>query len=500
VAGARAGGRLTSNPDWKRIGALFDEALALDAAGRERLLAREEASQPRIAAEVRALLRSHDTSGGFLEEPAWAVDPELLREPSDVVLSGRRIGSYMVREEVGRGGMGVVYAAEDGRLGRTVALKMLPPAYSRDPVARERLAREARAAAALSHPGIATVYALEEIDGDLFIASELVRGSTLRAGMAAGPLERDRLLDTLIQIAEALDAAHRQGIVHRDLKPENVLRALDGRLKVVDFGIARIVGGLPPTQAGLTLTGTHLGTPGYMAPEQLRGQPVDARVDIFAFGVMAYELATGTHPFGGSDPAALLERLVSDDPPLSRPIDPAGLDAIIRTCLKGAPAGRFTSGQELLLALRALQTGTAAVIVLPPAPRTAWWWKFHQVAVAILTIIAVITVGMRKGWIGPYGSAVFLAVLVLGTVSTTLRLHLWFVAQVQPALLAALRARVLRWAVVVESLLLTFLMGIGIRFSGAHDATAAQLVVTALLLLLSLIVIEPATTRASLSS
>jgi serine/threonine protein kinase len=490
--------------DWQRIGALFDEALALDAAGRERLLAREEAAQPRIAAEVRALLRSHDTSAGFLDQPAWAVDPELLREPADVVLSGRRIGSYLVREEVGRGGMGVVYAAEDARLGRTVALKMLPPAYSRDPVARERLPREARAAAALSHPGIATVYALEEIDGDLFIASELVRGSTLRAGMTAGPMERHRLLDTLIQIAEALDAAHRHGIVHRDLKPENVLRDADGRLKIVDFGIARIVGGLPPTQAGLTLTGMHLGTPGYMAPEQLRGQAVDARVDIFAFGVMAFELATGTHPFGGSDPAALLERLVSDDPPLSRPIDPAGLDAIVRTCLKGAPAGRFASAQELLQALRALQTstsaGTAAVIALPESPRTTWWWKFHQLAVAVLTSTVVVLIWIRRPWIGQFASPLFLVILVLGTISTTLRLHMWFVSQVQPALLGPLRARVLRWVVVFESLLLTLVMGIGVLFSGVHDGTAAELVIIALLLLLSLLVIEPATTRASLSS
>jgi hypothetical protein len=487
------------NNDWRRIGALFAEALELDAAARERLLAREEASQPDIVKEVRTLLRAHDTSGGFLEEPAWAVDPELLREaPADLALSGRRIGSYLVREEVGRGGMGVVYAAEDARLGRTVALKMLPPAYSRDPVARERLSREARAAAALSHPGIATVYALEEIDGDLFIASELVRGSTLRAALKSGPMERDRLLDSLIQIAEALDAAHRQGIVHRDLKPENVLRGQDGRLKVVDFGIARILGGMTGAQAGLTLTGTHLGTPGYMAPEQLRGQPADARVDIFAFGVMAYELSTGSHPFGGSDPAALLERLVSDDLPLSRPIDPPGLDAIIRTCLKGSPAGRFASGQELLLALRVLQTGTGPVITLPAGPRTAWWWKFHQVAVAVLTILAVAIIWARRPWIGQYGSAIFLVVLVLGTISTTLRLHMWFVSQVQPALLGALRGRVLRWVVVFESLLLTLVLGIGVLFSGAHDGTAAQLVIISLLLLMFLLVIEPATTRASL--
>jgi len=487
--------------DWERIGALFDEALALDAAGRERLLAREAAAQPRVAAELSALLRAHEQSGEFLEQPAWMAAPELLSESLDApsILTGRRIGPYEVREEVGRGGMGVVYAAEDARLGRPVALKMLPAAFSRDPVARERLSREARAAAALSHPCIATVYALEEIDGHLFIASELVRGTTLRAALASGPYPRERLLETVTQIAEALEAAHRHGIVHRDLKPENVLRSDEGRLKIVDFGIARTLSPVPDAQAGLTLAGTRLGTPGYMAPEQLRGQPPDARVDIFAFGVMAYELATGSHPFGGSDPAALLERLLSNDPPLSRPIEPRGLDAIIRTCLKGNPDGRYASGAELAQALRSLHTGSAETAAIAPAPRAAWWWKFHQVAVALLTVGAVVTVGLRRQWIGQYGSAVFLVVLVLATISTTLRLHLWFVSQFQPALLGPLRTRVLRSIVICEALLIACFMGIGIRFSGPHDGTAAQLVVIAVFLVISLVVIEPATTRASLS-
>ena len=487
------------------MNAVFAEALELDHAARERVLAREEAEHPAVAAEVRAMLRAHDRSTGFLESPAWAEAPELLSETAiENSLTGRRIGPYAVREEVGRGGMGVVYAAEDERLGRVVALKMLPPAYHRDAVARERLAREARAAAALSHPSIATIYALEDIDGNLFIASELVRGATLRSALAAGPLPREQLLDTLTQIAEALAAAHQHGIVHRDLKPDNVLRAADGRVKVVDFGIARHI--TPPLAEGghgLTLTGAQLGTPGYMAPEQLRGRPIDARADLFAFGVMAYELATGVHPFGGSDPAALLERLVSDDPPLSRPLEPAGLDRIIRTCLRGDPAARYSSGVELLAALRELNRAAATNDAQPAVSsmRGAWWWKFHQVAVATLTIAIVLQVGYRvRQWIvAPYGSSVFLAVLVLATVSTTLRLHLWFVSQVHPGALIPLRARVLGWVVFCEALLIGILMGLGIIISGPADGTAAHLIVTALLLLISLLVIEPATTRASLN-
>jgi protein kinase-like protein len=503
---AREGARLLSvrpfeplTPDWKRVTAVFDEALMLDGEARERMLARVEATDPRVAAEVRALLTASDSAPDFLDKPVWAAAPELLADTPEASLTGRRIGPYQVGERVGRGGMGVVYAAQDERLGRAVALKLLPPAFSRDARARERLAREARAAAALSHPSIATVYALEEIDGDLFIATELVRGASLRESLASGPLARGALHDTLVQIAEALEAAHRHGIVHRDLKPDNVLRTAEGRIKVVDFGIARHLAPMQDPKSALTLTGTALGTPGYMAPEQLRGQPVTASADIFAFGVMAYELATGVHPFGGSDPAAVLERLVSGDPPLSRPIDPPGLDVIIRRCVVGNPASRYQSGADLLQALRGLVTGHVPQRPAPPVTGTGWWWKFHQVAVSALTMAAVIMVGFHKGWVDPYGSAAFLGILVLATITTTLRLHLWFVAQVHPATLVPLRARVLRWVMVCETLLLICLMAFGITVAGPHPAAAAQLVVTSLLLFLSLIVIEPATTRASLA-
>jgi serine/threonine protein kinase len=495
---ARAGARELST-DWRRVGALFEEALELDAEGRERVLARAAATDPALAAEVRALLRAHDTSGAFLEQPAWAVAPELLVEQAgDSLLTGARIGPYQIQEEVGRGGMGVVYAARDERLGRTVALKVLPRAFSRDGHARERLAREARAAAALSHPAIATIYALEEIEGELFLASELVRGITLRRTLADGRVAPSRALEILLQLAEALDAAHRQGIVHRDLKPENVLLTADGRIKVVDFGIARSLSSAAGA-APLTRTGTALGTPGYMAPEQLRGDSVDARADVFAFGVIAYELATGEHPFGGSDPASLVERLVAERSPLSRTLDPPALDAIVRRCLRGDRDQRFASGVELLDALRGVTDGRAGAPARPLFVRTAWWWKFHQIAVATITIVNTITLGVRKSYLGPSGSWVFLVVLVLATITTTLRLHLWFVSQVHPASLLPLRARVLRWVVLCESLLLTALLAIGIILSGPHDATAAQFVVTSLLLLLSLIVIEPATTRASLT-
>jgi serine/threonine protein kinase len=375
---------------------------------------------------------------------------------------------------------------------------VLPRAVNRDRHARDRLAHEALAAAAQSHPAIATIYALEEFDGELLLTSELVRGVTLRSTLAAGPIPSTRTLDILLQLAEALDAAHRHGIVHRDLKPENVLLTSEGRVKVVDFGIARSLGPEPGGRPSLTVSGTVLGTPGYMSPEQLRGEPVDARTDVFAFGLIAYEIATGEHPFGGSDPAAVVERLVAERSPLSRTLEPPALDAIVRRSLRSDRQGRFASGTELLAALRGVTDGAPGTSARPLFVRTAWWWKFHQVAVATLTIINTITLGVRKSYLGSSGSWVFLVVLVLATITTTLRLHLWFVSQVHPAGLLALRGRVLRWIVACESLLLTALLATGIALSGPHDATAAQFVVTALLLLLSLIVIEPATTRASL--
>jgi len=485
---------------WSRVTALFEQALELDPDAREQLLTRAAETDAAIAHEVRSLLETHARAGTFLETPAWAADPELLTEaldaPHDEI--GRQLGPYRLKEEIGRGGMGIVYAAEDARLGRTVALKALPPSYTREPSARERLTREARAAAALTHPAIATIYALEEIDGELFIASELIRGVTLRTELAAGPLPHDRLEPTLLEIAAALDAAHREGIIHRDLKPENVMRTSDGHVKIVDFGLARATTPSSAADATLTRAGSLLGTPGYMAPEQLRGETLDARADVFAFGVMACELATGAHPFGGNDPAALVERMVSDAPLVSPHLTASGLDAIVRRCLQAAREQRYANGGELYDALR-------AAVAAAPATRSAantrlWWWQFHQIAVALLCGAVLIPVWLTRSWIAAWGSTAFLGALVLVTVTIALRLHLWFVSHVHPTSFPVQRTRLLPWIVAIESLLVVVLVAIAIAISisGHHDPVAAWLVVTALLLLVSIVVIEPATTQAAL--
>ena len=333
------------NPSrWRQVNDLFHAVLEQDPSEREQTLAAAAATDPDLVREVRSLLDTHDRTGQFLETPAWGVAPELILG-DEASLAGRQLGPYRVVEEIGRGGMGVVYAAEDQRLGRMVALKALTPEYTRDPTRRERLTREARAAAALSHANIATVYALEELDGELFIASELVRGRTLREELRDGPLPPDRLRQTLLDIASALDAAHAQGIVHRDLKPDNVIRRDDGQIKILDFGLARLEStGDVPSVTRLTEEGVALGTPGYMAPEQLRGARGDARSDIFAFGVVAWELATGEHPFGadpGSALARMTELMEGRAGALSRPLPLAGLDRVARRCMRGLPDDRY---------------------------------------------------------------------------------------------------------------------------------------------------------------
>jgi hypothetical protein len=236
-----------------------------------------------------------------------------------------------------------------------------------------------------------------------------------------------------------------------------------------------------------------------MAPEQLRGEAADARADIFAFGVMGYELATGMHPFGGGDPGAMLERLVSDTPPLSRPVDSPALDLVIRKCVHGDRVQRFANGGELAAALRAASSGAASHSRSSSAGPNLWWWEFHQIAVAVIGAAALLPVWWARPWIRPIGSSVFLGTLVLVTIAVTLRGHMWFTSQVHPTTLRAHRSRVLPWIVGCEAALLVLLLIIGVTIAGGHDGVSAWLIVTALLLLVSLAVIEPATTRAAFS-
>ena len=490
---------------WRRINDLFHEAVDRDASGRQRLLERAADGDPELAAEVRSLLAAHDSAGGLLEQPAWTVAPELVLDPDGPLRADAEAGPYRIVREIGRGGMGVVYEAEDTRLRRAVALKALPAEYAADPVRRERLTREARAAAALAHPNIATIFALDELEGSLFLVSELVRGRTLREELREGPLPADRLYRTLVELASGLAAAHAAGIVHRDFKPENIVRCDDGRVKILDFGLARVHGDDAPTELRLTQSGMAVGTPGYMAPEQLGGLDVDARTDVFAFGVVAWELATGAHPFGASA-AELLARVADlmDGRPVgtsagSLPIH--GLEPILRRCLRRSAGERYPSARELLPALEALGRQAPGVPGASSAEdgraAAVWWWQVHQGAMAAVVASMPVACWFLRQWDRSIGPRLFLAALALATVSVTIRLNLLFTARVSRGHLLVHYARVFRGLAVVEALLGLLLLASAALVAGPLDALAAILVTLAVAMLASLTIVEPATTRAA---
>lgn len=478
---------------WRRVNDIFHTALEHDTTTREAYVRDATAGDPELFREVETLLTSHSRSPHILERPAWMIEPELALG-EEMSLIGKQIGRYRVLEEVGRGGMGIVYAATDN-IGRTVALKALPAEYTRDPERRKRLTREATVAASLSHPAIAAVYSLDEIDGELYIISELVRGRTLREQLREGPLPSDQLLPTLISIAEALAVAHEKEIVHRDLKPENIMRRDDGQIKVLDFGLARPAG--PRESTVMTEAGILVGTPGYMAPEQFTpGAEIDRRADIFAFGVMAWELATGEHPLG-TDPASIIAKMSdpfeSRTPALSRPLPLRGLDGIVRRCIRRAPAHRYQSAEAVIADLRHLATP------LPNGRDVFWWWQGHQLMVSALNAGAAAAVWGVRQWVGkPTGTILFLLALAAATVSVALRLNLVFASRVHPHTLIEHRRRIFSRIAVLDTVLAgTLLAAATIIAAADHDGIAAILIALAAVMLASLSLIEPATTAAA---
>ncbi len=276
---------------------------------------------------------------------------------------GSRLGPYEILSRLGAGGMGEVYRARDTRLGREVAVKVLPQALAEDARTLDRFEREARAVAALSHPNILAIYDVGRDGASAYVVTELLEGESLRDRLASGPLPPTEAMNAALQIASGLAAAHAKGIVHRDLKPENVFITLDGRAKLLDFGIAARLtpesegATRAPTAAYPTEPGTVLGTPGYMSPEQIRGEPADRTSDVFSFGIVLYEMFSGRHPFrGGSAPETMAAILREDPAPLpggSRSL-PSGLERLIRHCLEKGRERRFQSVQDLLFDLENL--------------------------------------------------------------------------------------------------------------------------------------------------
>ena len=419
---------------WRRVRAIVESALETPAPDRDRFITDRCQGDLALAAEVRRLVSAHDR-GAALESPLDAATA-LVDDASH--RAGDHVGTYTIDAELARGGMGVVYRAWDTRLERWVALKALSPLLPAGADARERLRREARAAGRLSHEAVATIYALEEIDSELFIVSEYVAGETLRARLSAGPLAVHEAVSIALSVARGLAAAHELGVVHRDLKPENVMVASDGRVKVVDFGIASIDGPGP----GITRTGVVLGTPGYMAPEQVGGQGADARSDVFALGVLLYEMLSGRPPFGDTASWSVVTAVLEKEPtPIEtlRPDVPSTLALLVATSMAKSPAARYPTAGALVPSLESVRdevgptSGSRRAVVPPPRvdrPGAVWWLQFHQLAATIsLALMMVPAWKLMSRLPRPTGRILVITLLAMTAALGTARLHLWFTAR-----------------------------------------------------------------------
>ena len=315
---------------------------------------------------------------------------------------GNTLSHYKIISKLGQGGQGEVYLAEDSRLDRKVALKILPQHLSERAELRERFEREARAVSSLNHPHICTLYDIGEQEGIHYLVMEHLVGETLEARLAKGPLPLEQTLEYAIQIADALDKAHRQGVVHRDLKPGNIMLVKSGA-KLLDFGLAKLqaadtptnLSALPTEQANLTAEGTILGTSQYMAPEQLEAKEADSRTDIFAFGAVVYEMATGKKAFEGQSQASLIAAIMGQDPrPMAelQPMTPQLLDWVVKRCLAKEPDERVQTAADLMAELKWVTEVGAGVGPSPAVAAPAAWKK--AIPWSIVSVLAVITAVM----------------------------------------------------------------------------------------------------------
>ena len=347
---------------WQQVKEIFHGALERERALRPDFLARACGADAELRAEVESLISAHEDDASFIDAPA--LGRGLLDEEPDVLRPGQEFGDYEVVGRIGRGGMGEVYLATERRLGREVALKLLPAAYTRDAERLRRFEQEARAASALNHPNIITIYGIGERDGAHFIATEFVAGETLRQRLARSRPATVESLDIAIQIADALSAAHAAGIIHRDIKPENVMLRPDGYVKVLDFGLAKLTdahaAGSGPEAATRPLVqttpGAVMGTVNYMSPEQARGLAVDGRTDIWSLGVVLYRLLSNALPFDGNNLVETLSHILQATPNSLTEISPnvdAELQAIVLRCLEKSPAARYQTMSQVADALNA---------------------------------------------------------------------------------------------------------------------------------------------------
>ena len=356
---------------WQRVDRILQDVLEQEPHERSRFLDQACDDDPSLRSEIEVLIHSHEQAGSFLKSPAI----DAVTSPSSLTtgqFAGRTLGPYAVKKMLGSGGMGEVYLAEDTRLGRRVALKVLAPAFLNDDQLRARFLREARSVSSLNHPHICTLYDLGQQDGIDFLVMEYLEGETLAERLQRGRLPLDQALRIGIEIADALDKAHRQGITHRDLKPGNIMLTKSGA-KLLDFGLAKqaLAHGMPADQSDLTSKGIILGTLTYMAPEQIEGKEADARTDIFAFGSVLYETITGQKAFQGTSQASLIAVILEQEPRLPsshEEMTPTALDHIVRRCLRKDPDERWQTAADLKHELSWIYESSASNRANAPTP------------------------------------------------------------------------------------------------------------------------------------
>jgi serine/threonine protein kinase len=394
---------------WKQVDELLEAALEYPATKRASFLDRACAGDEELRREVESLLLSDEQAEAFIESPPARLAADLLTDTQPKPARGERIAHYEILGQIASGGMGEVYLARDITLGRKVALKLLPPSITADAQLRARFFREAQLASTLDHSNICTIHEVGQSSGLLFLAMQYVEGVTLKQMIGSRPLKLDALLSISLQAADALAAAHDQGIIHRDITSNNIIITPRGQVKVLDFGLAKLMDvsgreGSSKAKSELTRTGAVMGTPNYMSPEQARGERVDHRSDIFSLGVVIYEMASGDVPFKRKSHAETMNAIINEPhTPVAELIEeiPAGLSSAVDRALSKDPAQRYQNMGELLADLRQvgrsvglLGSSDSQGAVIPYVPLGRRSAKRRMGAMALLGLALLVALGL----------------------------------------------------------------------------------------------------------